>query len=243
MISSDSPWYKFLMYGLEKLGRYYSSYRGFVVDNEDPKGLGRIKVINPTLNQFDNVGIWAFPKGQWGGKDYGVNLLPLIGDMVWVEFEHGDIRYPIWQHASYGTDEKPEEFSSPQIYGFKTPAGNIIIIDDSKGKEYILVKRKGGSEYIHIEANKNTLEATKIYLGKDGDEKAVMGETLQSKMEQLHTQVSDLANQVSSLATGVVSVFPGGAAVATACIAISAQTTLLRGQLSQILSNKVKIDK
>ena len=240
----DSVWYKVLIYGLEFIGRYYSSYRGFVVDNNDPKGLNRIKVVSPIINTFDNEnGIWAYPKGNWGGKDYGVQMLPKKGDMVWVEFEHGDLQHPMWNHASYGKDEKPEEFNTPDKYGFKTPAGTIILIDDTEGEEKILVRRKGKLEYIQIEEGKNTLEATQILLGKGGDEKATLGETLQNKLESLHTEVANLATQVSSLATGVVPVFPGGTAIAAACTVISQQVTTLKGTLAQILSNKVKLDK
>jgi len=240
----DSNWYKLIMYGLEFVGRYYSSYRGFVIDNDDPKGMNRIKVISPTLNSFDNVeGEWAYPKSNWGAKGYGIHLLPQKGDMVWVEFEYGDLEHPIWSFASYGLDEKPVEFDSPNKYGFKTPAGNIIIIDDTEELESILVKHNNSKEYIKLVKDKLTLEGVQIYLGVDGDEKAVMGETLKTQVENICSSIEDLSSQVSTLGNGVVSIFPGGAAVAIQAGIITSQITAIRTGLDIILSNKVKIDK
>ena len=35
--------------GFEAFGRYYSSYRGFVVDNNDTEGNGRLKLLVPQI--------------------------------------------------------------------------------------------------------------------------------------------------------------------------------------------------
>jgi len=123
-----------LYYGLESFGKYYSSYRGYVVDNIDEDGLGRIKVKIPAVTREKTHPAWAYPKNQMGGKGYGMQMLPLIGDLIWVEFEHGDPRFPIWNFAHYTKGDKPEEFTSPKIYGFKSPKGQTIIIDDLEEK-------------------------------------------------------------------------------------------------------------
>ena len=125
--------------GLESIGKYYSSYRGYVVDNEDEEDLGRIQVKIPSVTHNKIHPVWAYPKNQWGGKDYGMQLLPLKGEIVWIEFEHGDVRFPIWNFAHRAMGEKPEEFTSSKIYGFKSPKGQIIIIDDTEGVEKIII--------------------------------------------------------------------------------------------------------
>jgi len=126
-------------YGLESIGKYYSSYRAFVIENEDPEGLGRIQIKIPSLTRNRPHPEWAYPKTQWGGKDYGLQLLPLKGEMVWIEFEQGDTRFPIWNFAHRASKEKPEEFTNSKIYGFKSPKGQIIIIDDREGVEKIII--------------------------------------------------------------------------------------------------------
>ena len=119
-----------IYYGLESIGKYYSSYRGYVVDNEDPEHMGRVKVRIPSVTKGKEHPTWAYPKTQWGGNGYGMQMLPVKGEIVWVEFEHGDTRFPIWNFAHRAIGEKPEEFISSKIYGIKTPKGQTVIIND-----------------------------------------------------------------------------------------------------------------
>jgi len=128
-----------LYYGLESFGRFYSSYRGYVIDNNDPDNLGKIKVNIPIITKSQPHPVWAYPKNQMSGNGYGIQLLPVKGALVWIEFDHGDTKFPIWSHAHYSSGEKPEEFISPEVYGFKTPRGQTIIIDDRDGEEKIII--------------------------------------------------------------------------------------------------------
>ena len=123
-----------MYYGLESIGKYYSSYRGYVVDNNDPDGLGKLQVKIPTITRDKTHPSWAYPKSQWGGKNYGMQLLPVLGEVVWIEFEHGDTRFPIWSFGHRTEGDKPEEFTSPNVYGFRSPKGQTIIIDDDEEK-------------------------------------------------------------------------------------------------------------
>lgn len=68
--------------GLEGLGRYYSVYRGIVVDNEDTeKNMNRVKVCIPEV--MGGTFAWALPKGQHGSISTGFKFLaPKIGDIV-----------------------------------------------------------------------------------------------------------------------------------------------------------------
>jgi len=126
-------------YGLESIGKYYSSYRGYVLDNDDEEKLGRISVKIPAITGEKPHPTWAYPKTQLGGNGYGMQMLPLTGDMIWIEFEHGDTRFPFWSFAHRATGELPEEFTSPQVYGFKSPKGQIIVIDDTDDIEKIII--------------------------------------------------------------------------------------------------------
>lgn len=245
MDSTDSLWYKLAMHGLEFFGLYYSSYRGFVLDNNDPEGLGRIKVSVPSINPNDKIGAWAFPKNIWGGKDYGMQMLPLINDLVWVEYEHGNSLIPIWSHAGYAKEERPDEFDKTTNYGFKTPNKNLIIIEDGitdvDGK--ILVRFKTDKEYFLIEEDKFELESKLIKLGKNGDEWGVMGETLKAKMESILEKLEINQNILSSH-THTSNAGPTGPPIQVGAFGgIKGGFTSIKNSLSAILSNKVKIDK
>lgn len=147
--------------GLEAIGRYYSSYRGYVVENEDEDGLGRIQVKIPSVTHNKIHPVWAYPKTQWGGKDYGMQLLPVKGEIVWIEFEHGDPRFPLWGFAHRAIGEKPEEFISSKIYGFKTPKGQLVIIDDRDGVEKIIIR---SNKHLVIEGETVVIESDKLFM-------------------------------------------------------------------------------
>jgi hypothetical protein len=78
--------------------RFYGKYRGTVVNNEDPLFQGRL-----ILNVPDAFGLlesnWALPCVPVTDIEMGTYTRPRIGANVWVEFEQGDPRRPIWVGA------------------------------------------------------------------------------------------------------------------------------------------------
>lgn len=135
---------KIARYGLEFLDRYYSMYEGFVANNEDPEGRGRIKVSVPTLNLPDDEPLanWALPKFKQPvpGNGYGSFWVPPEGALVYVEFLQGDLNSPVWSGGFYGESERPDEFDDVQKRGKKTPGGHTVQFDDRDGEESILIQ-------------------------------------------------------------------------------------------------------
>ena len=84
--------------------RFYGKYRGFVVDNIDPEQLGRISAtVLDILGDIPTT--WALPCVPVAGMiglASGIYVVPPIGANVWIEFEHGDINYPIWSGCYWG---------------------------------------------------------------------------------------------------------------------------------------------
>lgn len=242
MQESESPWFKLIHYGLEFFGRYYSNYRGFVLDNNDPDNQNRLKVVIPSLNPNTKKGVWAYPKNSWGGKGYGVSMVPMLNDMVIIEFEHGDTECPMWSHASWGTDEKPDELKPLTNYGFKTPRKNLIVIEDgvsdSDGK--ILVKFKTGKEYYLISKDLFELESKEIRLGKNKDEAAVLGDTLKSQLNDILDLVSDMNTTLATHSHPSDGAPPAEAADFTGNIL---KVKDMITNLTKLLSKKVYLDK
>lgn len=120
--------------GLEGLGRYYSIYRGIVVDNNDTeKKMNRVKVCIPEV--MGGTFAWALPKGQHGSISNGFKFLaPKIGDIVFITFEFGDPTKPLWEYHGWGMNQVPQPLDGPNKMGIVTPEGNLIIIDDDNGK-------------------------------------------------------------------------------------------------------------
>ena len=77
--------------------RYHGKYRGFVVSNEDPARLGRLQLKVPSVLGEDVVTGWAAPCVPYGGAaNEGMLFIPERDAGVWVEFEEGDLEFPIW---------------------------------------------------------------------------------------------------------------------------------------------------
>ena len=92
--------------------RYFGKYRAFVVDNEDPEQLGRLKLTVPSVLGEEVVTGWAMPCVPYGGEaNQGFFFIPEVGAGVWVEFEEGDLEFPIWVGTFWskpgGTSEVP----------------------------------------------------------------------------------------------------------------------------------------
>lgn len=120
--------------GIEGIGRYYSVYRGIVVDNNDiEKHVNRIKVCVPEV--MGGISLWAYPRGQQGSISSGFKFInPKVGDIVFVTFEFGDPTKPLWEYHGWGLKQIPQPLDGPNKMGIITPEGNVITIDDDSGE-------------------------------------------------------------------------------------------------------------
>jgi phage protein D len=66
---------------------------GKVTQNDDPQGLGRVRVSYPALGDGAE-GWWARVATPAAGKDRGLLMMPVVGDEVLVAFEHDDVHKP-----------------------------------------------------------------------------------------------------------------------------------------------------
>src|SRR6266516_2196982 len=70
--------------------------RGIGSDNQDPQNIGRIRAKVPQLLGDVELG-WALPCAPYGGaSEQGLFLVPDAESSVWIEFEGGDLAYPVW---------------------------------------------------------------------------------------------------------------------------------------------------
>jgi uncharacterized protein involved in type VI secretion and phage assembly len=94
--------------------RYYGKYRGLVVDNADKQHLGRLKLQVPSVLGPDVVTGWATPCVPYGGHaNQGCLFIPEVGAGVWVEFEEGDLEFPIWVGTFWSKPGGESELPKP----------------------------------------------------------------------------------------------------------------------------------
>ena len=128
--------------GLEYLGRYYSTYRAIVINNNDELNMNRVHVYIPSVQ--NGIKIWALPKSTTiGGCFHGLKLTtPLVGEVVYIEFEGGDPLRPLWSYHGWATGETPDDLKDNNSIGLVTPEGNKIFIKDVDGELYIQTNSK-----------------------------------------------------------------------------------------------------
>jgi uncharacterized protein involved in type VI secretion and phage assembly len=79
---------------------------GLVTNNEDPDGLGRVRVKYPVLDD-GTEGWWARLVIPGAGQGRGIVAVPLVGDEVLVAFEHGSEQHPYVLGSVYNGTAKP----------------------------------------------------------------------------------------------------------------------------------------
>jgi len=91
--------------GNTRTTRFYGKYRGTVITNEDPYGMGRLILEVPdVLGSFPSS--WALPCVPMAGPQMGMFSVPPPGADVWVEFEQGNPDNPIWVGCFWAALEK-----------------------------------------------------------------------------------------------------------------------------------------
>lgn len=121
--------------------RYFGKYRGLVTDNQDPQKRGRLEVRVPAI--FTDQPVWALPCVPMANPDgSGFFSIPDIEANVWVEFEAGNLDFPIWSGCFWPEDAIDSADAVPGVKFWRTK-NFVIRIDDDAG-ELTIEKTSGG---------------------------------------------------------------------------------------------------
>ncbi|MDQ0108272.1 Rhs element Vgr protein [Chitinophaga terrae (ex Kim and Jung 2007)] len=119
--------------------------RAVVVENADPRGLGRVKV------RFDwqekDTTPWIRVLTPYAGGERGIYFVPEINDEVWIAFEGDHPELPYVAGAMYNAGTVPEWAEQENNRkAIKTRSGHTIQLDDTAGKEQISITDKSGGK-------------------------------------------------------------------------------------------------
>ena len=193
--------------------RYYGKFRGHVTDNADPNNLGRIKASVPRVLGDVPTG-WALPAFAYGGaSEQGFFAVPDVGAGVWIEFEGGDISYPIWTGTWYTSGDIPES-AKPAQKVLKTKSGHKIVLDDDKGSLEITDSNGNtvtmDAQTVKVAAGKATklvIDAPQIQIVDGASHPLVFGDQLMTYLTQMvNTYIAH--THPGELAAGVLPVTP-----------------------------------
>lgn len=135
-------------------------YAGFVVDNNDPKGLCRIKVRVPVV--FDGIKNedlpWAIPHFNHvdGASNIsGVQFVPKNNSKVWVIFQENSPTKPVWigYHVDETTKLQEMEFNYPDRLVVRFQNKALVCLDTKANVAHI---RWPGTLKLYIYGNVET---------------------------------------------------------------------------------------
>lgn len=197
---------------------YYGKYRAFVANVEDPERRGRIRVLCPKLFG-DSLSRWCEPCVPFAFDHNGDYCPPKLGEFVWIEFEGGDVKFPIYTGGLWSANSIPIEELENRIISWEGVKlvfkdGTLFINDIdlieslSNSEEYTIFydPEKKCNFYLDpvsrnkVYQEKVTTDSTLTEEGKPADAKAT-GTRLKSLEDKSTTwdKKSDFDGQYSSL--------------------------------------------
>lgn len=149
------------------MNEYFGVWQGYVVDNKDPEGLHRVRIVVPNLLPDDGSD-WAYPMGYPGAgtAQRGMWDVPDINAEVYVMFLNGDPDKPRFMTGHWGRDEHPTavaaaraEAETPddktlaptQVKCWETKEFNFVV-DERPGKRRLYIHSKKFGENLEGEA-------------------------------------------------------------------------------------------
>jgi uncharacterized protein involved in type VI secretion and phage assembly len=159
---SDSLFNLLTSHDSENSNRIAGVVTGVITNNQDPEGLGRVKVRFPWLSDSDESW-WARVAAPMAGKERGLYFLPEVDDEVLVAFEQGDLRFPYVLGGLWNDPNKPPETNDDGKNNkrtIKSRSGMIIRLDDTEGSEKLEISDKNNKNSIVIDVANNTITIT-----------------------------------------------------------------------------------
>ncbi len=175
--------------------RYFGKYRGTVTDTNDTTKRGRVKVqLEAALG---GLAAWAMPCFPYAGNGVGLFAIPEVGSGVWVEFEGGDLSYPIYTGGFWANNEVPNDEKGqpavPDLKIIRSKKGMIISFND--GTQELIMSDENGENIINIQitegkimvkgALKVVVESPLIELVENATHPVVFGDELMTYLNQV----------------------------------------------------------
>ncbi|MGO9973790.1 MAG: phage baseplate assembly protein V [Solirubrobacteraceae bacterium] len=120
---------------------------GIVTNNDDPQGMGRVRVKYPALGD-DVEGAWARIASVSSGNARGLTMLPVVGEEVLVAFEHNDTTRPYVLGSLFnGVDVPGDDLTQGQDGSFALLSDHKIV---ATSKEDMKLTTTGGPLTIDV---------------------------------------------------------------------------------------------
>jgi phage protein D/phage baseplate assembly protein gpV len=126
---------------------------GIVTNNDDPDGLGRVRVKYPALGD-DVEGTWARIASVSAGNARGLMMLPVVGEEVLVAFEHEDTTRPYVLGSLFnGVDQPGDDLTQSHDGSFALLSDQKIVAESKQDMKLT----SGGALTIEVSGGDVTL--------------------------------------------------------------------------------------
>uniref|UniRef100_UPI002491C963 phage baseplate assembly protein V n=1 Tax=Maribacter luteus TaxID=2594478 RepID=UPI002491C963 len=188
--------------------------RGWVLDNADPNGLGRIKVQFPWQKPMGTSTPWIKMATPYSGSGKGFYFIPEKDEEVLVGFEGDNPEKPFVLSAGFNSSASSGFADADNnIKAIKTRSGHIIELNDTDGGERITIKDKNENIFqidtatndITINANNNVnvnavesikLSAKNIEFNAQEDIVSQAGKSIKDSANENHNILAKNKNEV-----------------------------------------------
>lgn len=149
-------------------------YEGYVYDRNDPKGLMRVRVVLPGLDEDDQPTGWLLPRNAALGPGKGNASVPHKGAEVSVEFVNGNPEQGRYTWAHWGEGEVPSDAVVSDDGDNQVYDDGVLRVerDERSSSKGIRVKHSDGTILLEYDANTRRMRLalpTSLDLKVDGE--------------------------------------------------------------------------
>jgi type VI secretion system secreted protein VgrG len=170
-----TPWKNYCSPQQPALRPWYGVVPARVVEHNDPKKMGRLKV--QFFWQSDGSTHWARMISPHAGPDRGFMFMPEVGDEVAVVFEDGDPERPVILGSVWnGVQQAPRlgffgaeaDITDNNVKRILTKSGNRVQMIDTPEKETVMVATPNHSS-VTLSEKHDATGRTMVHIHSDGD--------------------------------------------------------------------------
>ena len=123
-----------------------------VMDNNDPKGMGRVRVQFPWQMATNQMTPWIHVVTPHAGANKGIYFPPEIGEEVLINYENNNAEKPFVMGAMYnGAEKSGYHTSGNDLKAIHTRSNNKIVMNDS---EKSLLMEDGSQSFFKMKGNR-----------------------------------------------------------------------------------------
>lgn len=162
-----------------------------VVDNNDPRGQGRVKVRYFWQGQDESTN-WIRVQTPDAGcsdvvaKNRGFVFIPEVDDQVMVGFQYGDPSRPYVMGSLFHRDNSKGAAADNNIKTISTKSGHLIEFNDDEGGDLGITVKDRNNNIIHIKTGSDSID-----IEANKDVTVVAGETMTLKSKNLVIEVDE----------------------------------------------------